>query len=76
MNLKLQSGTSMAEHMNEFQNLVNQLASVYLQYEDVAQALLLLSSLSDSWKTFGVSLSNLASEWKVNHEYGQECPIQ
>ena len=34
VNLKLQSGTSVAEHMSDFHNLVNQLASVNLQYED------------------------------------------
>ena len=34
VNLKLQSGTLVVEHTNEFQNLVNQLTSVDLQLED------------------------------------------
>ena len=38
----------MAEHTSEFHKLVNQLASVDLQFEDKMQALLLLSSLLDS----------------------------
>ena len=66
----------MAEHTSEFQNLVNQLASVDLQFEDAMQALLLLSSLLESWETLVVSFSNSAPNGEVEYEYGQGCSIQ
>ena len=58
MNLNLKKWTTVAEHTNEFQNLVNQLVSGYLQFEDETQALLLLSSLLESQETLVVSLNS------------------
>ncbi|GFZ18508.1 phytochrome and flowering time regulatory protein [Actinidia rufa] len=65
VNLKLQRETTVAEHTSEFQSLVNQLTSVDLQFDDEMQALLLLSSLPESWETLVVSLSNLAPNGKL-----------
>ena len=65
VNLKLQRETTVAEHTSEFQNLVNQLTSVDLQFDDEMQALLLLSSLPESWETLVVSLSNSAPNGKL-----------
>ena len=60
MNLKLKEGKSIAEHLSEFQDLVNQMVTMKLIIDDELQALLLLSSLLDSWETLVVSLSNSA----------------
>ena len=65
VNLKLSSETSVAEHTSEFQSLVNQLSSVDMSLGDETQALLLLSSLPDSWETLVVSLSNSAPAGKL-----------
>ncbi|GFZ05353.1 hypothetical protein Acr_17g0009250 [Actinidia rufa] len=65
VNLKLQRETTVAEHTSEFQSLVNQLTSVDLQFDDEMQALLLLSSLPESWETLVVSLSNSAPNEKL-----------
>ncbi|CAL5335870.1 unnamed protein product [Camellia sinensis] len=65
INLKLKNGVSVAEHTSEFHSLVNQLASIKMELEDEMQALLLLSSLPDSWETLVVSLSNSAPEGKL-----------
>ncbi|XP_028113910.1 receptor-like protein kinase [Camellia sinensis] len=65
VNLKLKGGISVAEHTSEFQNLVNQLATVKMELDDEMQALLLLSSLPDSWETLVVSLNNSAPEGKL-----------
>ncbi|GFY87492.1 hypothetical protein Acr_05g0011310 [Actinidia rufa] len=64
VNLKLQRGT-VAEHTSEFQNLVNQLASIDLHFDDEMQALLVLSSLPESWETLVVSLSNSTQDGKL-----------
>jgi hypothetical protein len=58
--LKLKEGRSVAVHLSEFQDLVNQLTRMNLVVDDKLQALLLLSSLLDSWETLVVSLSNSA----------------
>ena len=65
VNSKLQSGISVAEHTSEFQSLVNQLSAVDLKLGDEEQALLLLSSLPDSWEILVVSLSNSAPNGKL-----------
>ena len=54
VNLKLKDGKSIAKHLSEFQDLVNQMVTKL-------QVLLLLSSLLDNWETLVVSLSNSAS---------------
>ena len=60
MNLKLKEGRSVAEYLSEFQDLVNQMVTMKLIIDDELQALLLLSSLPDSWQTLVVLLSNSA----------------
>ena len=60
VNLKLKEGKSIAEHLSEFQDSINQMVTM-LVIDDELQALLLLSSLPDSWETLVVSLSNSAS---------------
>ena len=60
VNLKLKEGKSIAEHLSEFQDLVNQMVTMKLVIDDELQALLLLSSLPDSWETLVVLLSNSA----------------
>ncbi|CAL5325493.1 unnamed protein product [Camellia sinensis] len=44
---------------------ISKLASIKMELEDEMQALLLLSSLPDSWETLVVSLSNSAPEGKL-----------
>jgi gag-polypeptide of LTR copia-type len=48
VNLKFREGTSVAEHLNEFQSLINQLSAMKMTLEDELHALLLLKSLPDS----------------------------
>ncbi|CAA0840400.1 Unknown protein, partial [Striga hermonthica] len=65
VNLKYWDGKSVAEHLNEFQDMVNQLVTMDMKLDEELQALLLLSSLPDSWETLVVSLSNSAPEGKL-----------
>ena len=58
VNLKLKGGRSVAKHLSEFQDLVNQMVTMKLKIDDELQALLLLSSLLNNWETLVVSLSN------------------
>ena len=48
VNLKVKEGKSIAEHLSEFQDFVNQMVTMKLVIDDELQVLLLLSSLPDS----------------------------
>ncbi|VFQ83323.1 unnamed protein product [Cuscuta campestris] len=66
--LQYKDGDSIIVHMNEFQGVVNQLVRMKMKLEDELQALLLLSSLPDSWDTLVVLLSNSAPDGKMTME--------
>ncbi|KAF7115099.1 hypothetical protein RHSIM_RhsimUnG0064500 [Rhododendron simsii] len=65
VNLKYKDGRSVAEHMSDFQGLINQLSTMKLVLDEELQALLLLSSLPDSWETLVVTISNSAPSGMV-----------
>jgi phage/plasmid-associated DNA primase len=48
VNLKYKDGEDASVHINEFQEFLNQLSLMNLELVDEIQALILLSSLSDS----------------------------
>ncbi|RVW14266.1 Retrovirus-related Pol polyprotein from transposon TNT 1-94 [Vitis vinifera] len=58
VNSKYKEGTPIAEHLNEIKSIVNQLAAMKITFDDELQALLLLSSLPESWETLVVTVSN------------------
>ncbi|VFQ88764.1 unnamed protein product, partial [Cuscuta campestris] len=49
VNTKMREGTSVTEHINKLNPILGRLASVGIKFDDEVQALLLLSSLPDSW---------------------------
>ncbi|GJX32676.1 hypothetical protein Tco_0242531 [Tanacetum coccineum] len=49
VNTKMKEGTSVADHVNEFNSILSRLMSVDIKFDDEVQALLLLSSLPDKW---------------------------
>ncbi|KAE8660874.1 hypothetical protein F3Y22_tig00116946pilonHSYRG00054 [Hibiscus syriacus] len=63
--LEYKDDQSMIEHLNNFKGLVNQLTKTEIKIDDELQALLLLSSLPESWDTLVVTLSNSAPERKL-----------
>jgi hypothetical protein len=60
VNLKFKDGQSVTKHLSNFHELLNELSTMKLVLDDEVQALLMLSSLPDSWETLVVSLSNSA----------------
>ena len=65
VNLKYKDGQNASEHLNNFQEILNQLATMKLLLDDEVQALILLSSLPDSWETLVVMLSNSTASDKL-----------
>ena len=55
----------MIEHLNNFKGLINQLAKIKMKLNDELQALLFVSSLSESWEILVVILSHSTSEGKL-----------
>ena len=66
--LEYRDGSSVIEHLNVFQGHINQLSAMKINFEDEVQALLLLSSMPDSWNTLVVSVSNSAPDGKLTLE--------
>jgi len=66
--LECRDGSSVIEHLNVFQGRINQLSAMKINLDDEVQALLLLSSLPDSWNTLVVSLSNSSPDGKLTLE--------
>lgn len=59
MSLKYKESHNINEHINDFEDCVNQLLSMDVTLVDELQALLLLIYKLDSWETLVVSISNL-----------------
>ena len=65
INSKLKEGQSIAEHLNDFKEMIAKLSIASLSLDDETRACLLLSSLPDSWNTLVMSLGNSAPKGKV-----------
>ncbi|RDY01631.1 hypothetical protein CR513_15018, partial [Mucuna pruriens] len=50
--------TSLSDHLNEFQGIIDQMLGMDIKFEDEILGLLLLNSLLESWETFKVSITN------------------
>ena len=49
-NLKMAENASVAQHLNKFNTITNQLSSVEIDFDDEIRALIILASLPNSWK--------------------------
>jgi hypothetical protein len=58
--MRYKERTLIADHVNEFHGIINQLSSLGITFEDEVRALLLLGSLPDNWETFEVTVLNFA----------------
>ena len=57
--MKMNEGSLVQDHVNEFNTVTNQLTLVNIEFEDEIRALLILCSLSNSWNRFVMVVSNL-----------------
>jgi hypothetical protein len=62
--LQYQDDSSMAEHINAFQGLMNQTTSLEVPLANEVLALLWLGSLLDNWEMLVVTLGNVGLEGK------------
>jgi hypothetical protein len=67
-NLKMSEGTPVAQHLNEFNTITNQLSSVEIYFDDEIRALIVLASLPNSWEAMRMAVSNSAGKSKLKYE--------
>ncbi|RDX84565.1 hypothetical protein CR513_34368, partial [Mucuna pruriens] len=58
VSLTFKEGTSLSDHLNEFQGIIDQMSGMGIKFEDEILGLLLLNSLPESWETFKISITN------------------
>jgi hypothetical protein len=60
-NMKMSEGGSVADHLNDFNMVTNQLSSVKVDFDDEVRALLILCSFPERWNDFVMVVSNSVS---------------
>ena len=68
VNTKMKEGASVTDHINEFNSIISRLGSVDIKFDDEVQALLLLSSLPDSWSGTVTAVSSSSGTTKLTFE--------
>lgn len=67
-NLRMAEGASLAQHLNELNTITTMLSSVDIEFDDEVRALILLSSLPDSWNTTVTAVSSSANSTKLKFD--------
>jgi hypothetical protein len=60
-NMKMSKGGSVADHLNNFNTVTNQLSSIKVDFDDEVKALIILFSLPESWNSLVMVVSNSVS---------------
>ena len=60
-NMKMSKGGFVADHLNEFNTVTNQLSYVKVDFDDEVRALLILCSLPERWNGLVMDVSNSVS---------------
>lgn len=67
-NLRMSNDTSVAQHLNDYNTITNQLSSVEIEFDDEIRALILLASLPNDWEAMRMAVSNSAGKSKLNYD--------
>ncbi|GKB16537.1 retrovirus-related pol polyprotein from transposon TNT 1-94 [Tanacetum coccineum] len=68
VNTKMKEGSSVADHVNEFNSILSRLMSVDIKFDDEVQALLLLCSLPESWSGTVTTVSGSTGSTKLKFD--------
>ena len=66
-NLKMAENPSVAQHLTEFNTIINQLSSVEIDFDDETCALIILASLPNNWETMRMTVSNSTGKEKLKY---------
>ncbi|GJW59032.1 retrovirus-related pol polyprotein from transposon TNT 1-94 [Tanacetum coccineum] len=68
VNTKMKEGASVTDHVNEFNSILSRLLLVDIKFNDEVQALLLLSSLPESWSDTVTAVSGSTRSTKLKFD--------
>ena len=60
-NMNMSKGGSVADHLNEFNTVTNQLSYIKVDFDDEVRALIILGSLPEIWNDLVMVVSNYVS---------------
>ena len=66
-NLKMVENASVAQHLNEFNIITNQLSFVEINFNDEIHALIVLTALPNSWEALRMAVSNFTGKEKLKY---------
>ncbi|BBG97541.1 disease resistance family protein / LRR family protein [Prunus dulcis] len=67
-NLRMTEGASVAQHLNELNTVTTQLSSVGIEFDEEVRALILLSSLPESWNATVTAVSSSSGSNKLTFD--------
>ena len=67
-NLKKAESTLIAQHLNEFNTITNQLSMMEIEFDNEVHALIPLASLPNSWEAMRIVMSNSAGKSKLKYD--------
>ncbi|KAE8673187.1 hypothetical protein F3Y22_tig00111807pilonHSYRG00005 [Hibiscus syriacus] len=74
-NLRMAEGASVAQHLNELNTITSQLSSVKIEFDDEVRALILLSSLPNSWNATVIAVSSSSGNNKLKFDDVQDLVL-
>ncbi|KAE8684911.1 Actin-depolymerizing factor 1 [Hibiscus syriacus] len=74
-NLRMAEGASVAQHLNELNTITTQLSSVEIEFDDEVRALILLSSLPDSWNATVTAVSSSSGNNKLKFDDARDLVL-
>ena len=66
-NLKKAEVTPIAQHLNEFNTITNQLSTEGIEFDDEVRAPILLACLPNNWEVMRMAVSNSAGKSKLKY---------
>ena len=74
-NLQMSEDGYVVDHINEFNMIVSQLSSVEINFDDEIKALILMSSLPESWDTIVAAISSFRGSDKLKFDKIQDVVL-
>ena len=66
-NLKMTENASVAQHLNEFNTITNQLSSIEIDFNNEINAMIILASLPNNWEAMRMTVSNSTGKEKLKY---------
>ena len=73
--LRYREDTPMTDHLYTFQGLINQLTTIRVKFDEKVLDLWLLGTLSNSWETIRMSLSNSTPDGEMTMEIAKSSVL-